>query len=117
MTVNVKGGTITGDVEYTGTEGDKQKLVISGGTIEGDLVIADNYKNASWKGVSITDGTQTGEGWDSYKPVDSAKLIGKWNGVSKVYDIKSDGTFDQYFKSVKDEPLRNDIWSLIGRSL
>ena len=117
VTVNVKGGTITGDVEYTGTEGDKQKLVISGGTIEGDLVIADNYKNASWKGVSITDGTQTGEGWDSYKPVDSAKLIGKWNCVSKGYDIKSDGTFDQYFNSGKDEPLRNEKWTLIGRIL
>ena len=118
VTVNVKGGTITGDVEYTGTEGDKQKLNISGGTIEGDLVIADNYKNASWKGISITDGTQTGKGWDSYKPVDSAKLIGKWKSErSKRYDIKSDGTFDEYFIDGIDEPLRNEKWTLTGRIL
>ena len=64
VTVNVKGGTITGNVEYTGKEGDKQKLNISGGTITGNLVIADAYKEASINGgISITGGTQAGEGW------------------------------------------------------
>lgn len=64
VTVNVKGGTITGNVEYTGKEGDKQKLNISGGTITGNLVVADAYKEASINGgISITGGTQVGEGW------------------------------------------------------
>jgi len=68
VTVNVKGGAINGDVEYTGTEGDKQKLVISGGTISGDLVVADVYQNAaSNDGISIEGGTQEGGGWDAYK--------------------------------------------------
>ena len=118
VTVNVKGGTIIGDVEYTGTEGDKQHLNISGGTITGDLVVADDYKNASWTGVSIIGGGQEGEGWDAYQPIDSAKLIGKWSCQYRGYDIKSDGTFDQYFINGKeDEPLRNEKWTLIGRIL
>ena len=66
VTVNVKGGTITGDVEYTGTEGDKQKLVISGGTINGNLVVADSYKDAALTGISITGGAQTGDEWTFY---------------------------------------------------
>ena len=66
VTVKVKGGTITGNVEYTGTEGDKQKLDISGGTINGNLVVGDNYIDAASTGISITGGTQEGEGWGTY---------------------------------------------------
>ena len=67
--VNVNGGTITGDVEYTGTEGGKQMLNISGGVITGDLVVADAYQEAALAGISITGGTQSGYGWDTYSNV------------------------------------------------
>lgn len=66
VTVNIKGGTINGNVEYTGTDGDKQKLNISGGTIIGNLVIADGYKEAAETGISIIGGVQNGSGWPVY---------------------------------------------------
>ena len=66
VTVNMKGGTVTGNVEYTGTDGDKQKLVVSGGNIKGDLVVEQNFTTAAATGISITGGTQEGEGWTTY---------------------------------------------------
>lgn len=67
--VNVKGGTITGDVEYTGT-GEDQKLNISGGLITGDLVVVDAYQTGALAGgISITDGTQYGDNWSTYRAV------------------------------------------------
>lgn len=69
VTVNVKSGTINGNVEYTGTDGEQQKLVITGGTFNGNLVVADTYSEAASAGISIT-GATFGEGvtgWDTYK--------------------------------------------------
>ena len=63
LTVNVNGGEITGDIEYSSDNGDTHKLNISGGTINGDLVVSENNKTAAQTGVQITGGTQTGKGW------------------------------------------------------
>ena len=68
VTVNVKSGTINGNVEYTGTDGGQQKLVITGGTFNGNLVVADTYSEAASAGISIT-GATFGEGvtgWATY---------------------------------------------------
>lgn len=68
VTVNVKSGTINGNVEYTGTNGGQQKLVITGGTFNGNLVVADTYSEAASAGISIT-GATFGEGvtgWATY---------------------------------------------------
>ena len=74
VTVNVKGGTITGDVEYTGTGAD-QKLILSGGAITGNLVVAEAHQTGALAGgISIIGGTQTGDGWSIYEAIDSVKL-------------------------------------------
>ena len=64
VTVNVKGGTITGDVEYTG-EGENQKLNITGGAITGKLVVKEGVDKPA---ITVdTNATVSGESWDAYK--------------------------------------------------
>lgn len=64
VTVNVKGATITGDVEYTG-EGENQKLNITSGTINGKLVVKDGVTNPA---ISVdASATVNDSSWDPYK--------------------------------------------------
>ena len=68
VTVNVKGATITGDVEYTG-EGENQKLNITSGTINGKLVVKDGITNPA---ISVdASATVNDSSWDSYKTTTS----------------------------------------------
>ncbi len=115
VTVNIKDATITGNVEYTGA-GIDQKLNISGGTITGDLVVADTYKTGALAGgVSITSGTQTGSNWSSYEAIDSAKIIGKWLSISRTYIFDANGTFDS--PEYDGVEFVDEKWYVVGRIL
>lgn len=116
VTVNVKDATITGNVEYTGA-GIDQKLNISGGTITGNLVVADAYKTGALAGgVSITAGTQTGDNWSTYEAIDSAKIVGKWtDNIHRTYTFDADGTFDS--PEYDGVEFLDEKWYLLGRIL
>ena len=115
VTVNIKDATIAGNVEYTGA-GIDQKLNISGGTITGDLVVADAYKTGALAGgIVITGGNQTDSDWSTYKAIDSAKIIGTWQSNSRTYTFDADGTFDS--PEYDGVEFFDEKWYLLGRIL
>lgn len=124
VTVNVKDATITGNVEYTGA-GTDQKLNISGGTITGDLVVADAYQSGALAGgIVITGGTQSSENWTMYTVTDPNDLIGVWGEyfdgtLDERTNIKEEGTYDQYFykNGSVNSSLIDEKWSLTGKIL
>lgn len=67
VTVNV-GSTITGRVEFGGNNNQQNgKLVVNGGTFNGDLVVTEAYYNAEDPNIILNGGTFNGNGWDSYQ--------------------------------------------------
>ena len=69
VTVTVEGtSVITGKVEFGGNNNKKNgKLIINGGTFNGDLSVNNEYYNEEEPNIIIIDGTFNGNGWENYK--------------------------------------------------
>ncbi len=67
VTIN-EGSVITGRVEFGGNNGKQNgKLIVNGGTFNGDLEVTKAYYNSADPNILIYGGTFNGTGWDTYK--------------------------------------------------
>lgn len=67
VTIN-EGSVITGRVEFGGNNGKQNgKLIVNGGTFNGDLKVTEAYYNSADPNILIYGGTFNGTGWDTYK--------------------------------------------------
>lgn len=67
VTIN-EGSVITGRVEFGGDNGKQNgKLIVNGGTFNGDLKVTEAYYNSADPNILIYGGTFNGTGWDTYK--------------------------------------------------
>lgn len=69
VTVTVSGNSvITGRVEFGGNNNRKNiKLVVDGGTFNGDLVVTEAYYDAENPNIILNGGTFNGTGWSDYQ--------------------------------------------------
>lgn len=66
VTIN-EGSVITGRVEFGGNNGKQNgKLIVNGGTFNGDLKVTEAYYNSADPNILIYGGTFKGTGWDTY---------------------------------------------------
>lgn len=69
VTVTVDGeSVINGRVEFGGDNNKMNgRLIVNGGTFNGNLVVTEGYYNADVPNIILNDGTFNGTGWENYK--------------------------------------------------